>query len=587
MKRSRRDSQFIKAYPIKVKGLFIPNFVITALFLSLCMHSFGQAFSGKSLVSEFKNLDSKPEIISYSNTLEINNSGGHLQGIQSIENSSGNYFVLSGSSDSHSYYAVVKQGDKNEVILVNKLMDKPFKHAGGFQVFQNYMAVGIEDNDAKDKSKVCIYDVSNPEKPAGKPVAVIERTGEPKRSTAGCVGMTKHDDKILLAVGDWDTKNIDFYSCKSAEFPNAGFELFQSINTETISRENWIDDKWLSYQNINLFSTVENELYLVGLGQNNKNENVADLYQLKEDGAGKFSITKIASKIFNCENEVSFKAGAGAVIDSKGKLEIVACGYNAEEVSYLNYFSTKKGKIQVLPAHSHNDYEHERPLFDALEFRFKSIEADIYTVGDSIYVAHDFNQIKPGRTLRNLYLEPLKNEIIKNNGSVYGNGEEVILFIDIKDDGLKTYQNLHRILTEYKSHLTSFAHEKKNQGSIMVVVSGNRPFEFMQSQTIRYAGFDGRIENLDSGISPNLMPVVSDNWAKYFSWDGTGKMPDEEKLKLKNFAEKAKYQGYLLRFWNTPNRTLEQRKSVWTELKNAEVGLIGADELKEIQEFFK
>jgi hypothetical protein len=568
-----------------VKGLFIPNFVITALFLSICINSFGQAFSGKSLVSEFKNLDSKPEIISFSNTLEINNSSGHLQGIQAIENSSGNYFLLSGSSDSHSYYAVVKQGDKNEVILVNKLMDKPFKHAGGFQVFQNYMAVGIEDNDAKDKSKVCIYDISNPEKSAGKPVAVIERTGPKMRSTAGCVGMTKYKDKILLAVGDWDTKNIDFYLCKSAEFPNGHFELFHSINTESISKENWIDDKWLSYQNINLISTVENELVLVGLGQNNKNENVADLYQLKDDGTGKFTLIKQASKTFNCNNEVSFKAGAGAVIDNNGKLGIVACGYNAKEVSYLNYFSTKNGKIHVLPAHAHNDYEHERPLFDALECNFKSIEADIYSVGDSLYVAHDFNQIKPGRTLRQFYLEPLKNEISKNNGSVYGNGEEVILFIDIKDDGLKTYQNLHRILTEYKSHLTSFAPEKKKRGSIMVVVSGNRPFEFMQSQTIRYAGFDGRIENLNSGISPNLMPVVSDNWAKYFSWNGTGQMPDEEKLKLKNFADKAKNQGYLLRFWNTPNRTPEQRKAVWTELKNAEVGLIGADELKELQKF--
>ena len=52
-------------------------------------------------------------------------------------------------------------------------------------------------------------------------------------------------------------------------------------------------------------------------------------------------------------------------------------------------------------------------------------------------------------------------------------------------------------------------------------------------------------------------------------------------------AEKAKTQGYILRFWNTPNRTSEQRKAVWTELKNAEVGLIGVDELKELQEFLK
>jgi len=244
-------------------------------------------------------------------------------------------------------------------------------------------------------------------------------------------------------------------------------------------------------------------------------------------------------------------------------------------------------KIKVLPAHSHNDYEHDRPLFDALDCNFKSIEADVYSIGDSLFVSHNFEDIKPGRTLRQLYLEPLKNRILQNNGSVYGNGEEVILFIDIKDDGLKTYQNLHRILTEYKSHLTSFAHEKKKQGSIMVVVSGNRPFEYMESQKIRYAGFDGRMENLDSDISPTLMPVVSDNWAKYFKWDGTGKMLEAEKQKLDEYATMAKNKGYILRFWNTPNQTPEQRVAVWKELKNSGVGLIGADNLKELQNFLK
>ena len=241
--------------------------------------------------------------------------------------------------------------------------------------------------------------------------------------------------------------------------------------------------------------------------------------------------------------------------------------------------------ITVLPAHSHNDYEHERPLFDALECNFKSIEADVYNVGDSLFVAHNTEDIKPGRTLRTLYLEPLKNQIKKNNGSVYGNGEEVILFIDIKDDGLKTYQLLHKILEGYKQDLTVFENGVKKTGSIMVVVSGNRPFEFMQAQKTRYAGFDGRMENLDSDISPNLMPIVSDNWPKYFKWEGTGEMPETEKHKLAEYSKQAKQKGYILRFWGTPNGTVEQRIAVWTELKNAGVGLIGADDLLELQKF--
>lgn len=242
-------------------------------------------------------------------------------------------------------------------------------------------------------------------------------------------------------------------------------------------------------------------------------------------------------------------------------------------------------KTNVLPAHSHNDYEHAQPLFDALNCNFKSIEADVYLVGDSLFVAHNSEDIKPGRTLRTLYLEPLKNQIKKNKGSVYGNGEEIILFIDIKDDGLKTYQSLHKILEGYKPYLTVFENGIKKTGSIMVVVSGNRPFEFMQAQKIRYAGYDGRIENIDSDISSTLMPVVSDNWAKCFKWYGTGKMPESEKQKLNTYSKTAKNKGYILRFWNTPNQTVEQRIAVWTELKNAGVGLIGVDNLEELQNF--
>ena len=39
------------------------------------------------------------------------------------------------------------------------------------------------------------------------------------------------------------------------------------------------------------------------------------------------------------------------------------------------------GLIQVVPlpnAHAHNDYEHKRPLFDALDHGFCSVEADVF-----------------------------------------------------------------------------------------------------------------------------------------------------------------------------------------------------------------
>src|SRR5688500_17684262 len=47
---------------------------------------------------------------------------------------------------------------------------------------------------------------------------------------------------------------------------------------------------------------------------------------------------------------------------------------------------------QVVPlerAHAHNDYEHERPLYDALDHGFKSVEADIWLIDGELVVSHD------------------------------------------------------------------------------------------------------------------------------------------------------------------------------------------------------
>jgi hypothetical protein len=241
---------------------------------------------------------------------------------------------------------------------------------------------------------------------------------------------------------------------------------------------------------------------------------------------------------------------------------------------------------QSIPAHAHNDYNHRRPLLDALDCKFKSIEADVFSVGDSLFVAHDFDKIKPGRTLRELYLNPLKDIVAKNNGSVYGDSEELILLVDIKNDGLTTYKLLHQILEGYKEILTSYHSGTKKPGAVTVIVSGNRPKEYMLKQENRYAGYDGRIPDLESGMDASFMPLVSDNWNKYFKWKGKGEMPVAEKDKLHQFAKMARQNGYLLRFWANPDRPGPERIAVWNELKNAHVNLIGTDDLKGLQSMF-
>jgi len=142
---------------------------------------------------------------------------------------------------------------------------------------------------------------------------------------------------------------------------------------------------------------------------------------------------------------------------------------------------TTPGPKPLLNAHAHNDYEHDRPLFDALDHGFTSVEADIHLVDGDLLVAHDSDEIKPDRTLRSLYLEPLKKRIAENAGRVYPNGPQFTLFIDIKTQAVATYKVLSKMLAEYDSIINSFDLNGRTDKAIVVYVSGNRPRALMES----------------------------------------------------------------------------------------------------------
>ncbi|WP_408009264.1 phosphatidylinositol-specific phospholipase C/glycerophosphodiester phosphodiesterase family protein [Pseudalkalibacillus sp. A8] len=251
--------------------------------------------------------------------------------------------------------------------------------------------------------------------------------------------------------------------------------------------------------------------------------------------------------------------------------------------------SKEESSIQPLSkAHAHNDYWHDRPLLDALDHGFTSVEADVWLKDGDLFVAHDEEEIQPGRTLESLYLDPLMETVKNNQGSVYpGSQQDFLLWIDIKSEDEATYRELHEQLHNYQAMLTKFVPSGVKPGSVTVIVSGNRPRSLMEEQKIRYATYDGRMSDLGSDVSNKFMPVISDNWNNHFSWTGEGEMPEDEKKKLERIVSTAHENGQIVRFWATPDSASEERKAVWKELLDTGVDLINSDDLSGLQEFLE
>jgi hypothetical protein len=230
--------------------------------------------------------------------------------------------------------------------------------------------------------------------------------------------------------------------------------------------------------------------------------------------------------------------------------------------------------------HAHNDYEHKRPLFDALDHGFCSVEADVHLVDGQMLVAHDRRQVKSERTLEALYLEPLRERVKKNGGHVFTNGSEFILLIDIKGDWHASYPVLRDKLKSYQDVLSTFHDGSKQTNAILAIITGNRSKTMFDGEAIRYAGLDGELSDLDSAQPSDVIPWISSEWTKSFKWRGSGSFPEAEKLKLKDIVARAHEHGRKVRFWGSPDNAV-----FWQEMVANGVDLINTDDLEGAQQF--
>lgn len=264
--------------------------------------------------------------------------GGHLQGIQAV----GNRVFISGSSHSTGYLAIFKgEGVKLGFLGIKILSEKPFTHAGGMQVSNNWLAVGCEDPLGKKKSMVVLQDVTNSRSLAGTPSYALNREGNKNLATAGAVGLLKRDKHFLLAVASWDSRTIDFYTSNHLYPTKSDFEFtyWTTWDSDLADRKEWVDKRFIAYQNIQLFEDGTG-IYLVGTGTDTKKRHVADVFELKTDTKKFGMLTKLRNREFRVKGSASFRNGAGLVQDGE-KLSLWTVGKHLKPKTFVAVFPAK------------------------------------------------------------------------------------------------------------------------------------------------------------------------------------------------------------------------------------------------------
>ncbi|MEP7252393.1 MAG: hypothetical protein ABI683_08435 [Ginsengibacter sp.] len=230
-------------------------------------------------------------------------------------------------------------------------------------------------------------------------------------------------------------------------------------------------------------------------------------------------------------------------------------------------------KYTFANTHAHNDYMHDLPFYTAFNAGFGSIEADVYPVNDTLFVAHNKRDIRPGRTLQKLYILPLLRELGRDSS------RHVKLLVDVKENYNKCLDILLKELLPLKKFLLG---STKIDNQLIILISGDRP---PPSEYKNYPGFiffDDDLKLKHNAGEWSRVGQVSLSLQNYTSWKGDTVMNKNDSEIVQKVIDSVHMAGKTIRFWAAPDTKLS-----WKTQMNLGVDLIGTDKIKELAAFIK
>jgi hypothetical protein len=231
------------------------------------------------------------------------------------------------------------------------------------------------------------------------------------------------------------------------------------------------------------------------------------------------------------------------------------------------------GPRPVVFKHAHNDYEHTRPLLDALDQGFESFEVDVWLNGNDIGVSHLGTSFKG--TLKSLYLDPMAEQV-RRRGFVGRSPEPRFLWIDLKQGDARLLDLLATQLGEYP-FLTRFADEGASTSrQVTVILTGDDAGKkaLVARASPRPYARDSNSYRPDDPPADAKWGAYALNYGHFLSWNGEGTMPDAQRRQLENLVNGVHRTGRQLRLYACP-----ETSAWWREAKQAGVDFIGGDDL--------
>lgn len=248
---------------------------------------------------------------------------------------------------------------------------------------------------------------------------------------------------------------------------------------------------------------------------------------------------------------------------------------------FLLSFAQKNAK----PVITSQNFEGSSDLWESIGKGIFNYQADVMYIYGKIFVTSQMPD-SAGHglpTLTDAYLYPLYNQFKKNNGEIIpGYSGDIFLILNLIAQPVQVYKQLAAEMRPFMDMLTYKNADSEHRGKLRILIKDKSQLQTINNIKPSFLGLVGDVGDVDKSIDPNQMPLIEIDFSETTNWKGTGNIPFEDFVKIKDLVAKIHGQNKKISFINCP-----PYKQVADLIKTVKVDFLSTPDALKMAGFFE
>lgn len=223
------------------------------------------------------------------------------------------------------------------------------------------------------------------------------------------------------------------------------------------------------------------------------------------------------------------------------------------------FILTSFSQNNIKPIISSHNFGSKTELWESVGLGILNFQADVMYIYGNLYVTSLMPDSVHHKipTITDAYLYPLYNQFKKNKEEILpGYANDIFLVLNISSQPIQVYKQLAEEMRPFTEMLSFELEGVKHPGKLRILIKDKDQLDKINSIKPSFLGLVGNLEDVNKNMDSYKMPLIELEFSEITSWKGTGNIPFEDFLKLKELVARVHAQNKKISIRNCPSNQM-------------------------------